>query len=299
MLKNTVIFIIALLGYGMIRLPLQERILEQEKNAGLLEEPVNLSSSDYLEQQLAMVSLGGLRSLVAAVMSMEAFDCFLISDWTNLERRYNQITALAPHSDFYWDNGSWHLGNNASSSYLDNKRLSPLERREGFRKYIQKGRDFLQKGIKANPGSWYLYSLLGNMYSDTYRQPDFEKAAEVYRKARELGAPALTARKEFYALARVPSKSREALKLGKELFKDPRNRVPSLVTNIFVLENRLHVPEKDRIPFRELYPTDEIARDMMTAHLANSLRYPVDGLRETLESLPEANPDDPAPDGKD
>lgn len=38
---------------------------------------------------------------------------------------------------------------------------------------------------------------------------------------------------------------------------------------------------------------------MMTAHLANSLRYPVDGLRETLESLPEANPDDPAPDGKD
>ena len=124
MLKNTVIFIIALLGFGMIRLPLQERILEQEKNAGLLEEPVNLSSSDYLEQQLAMVSLGGLRSLVAAVLSMEAFDCFLISDWTNLERRYNQITALAPHSDFYWDNGSWHLGNNASSSYLDNKRLS-------------------------------------------------------------------------------------------------------------------------------------------------------------------------------
>ena len=110
MLKNIVIFIIALLGFGMIRLPLQERILEQEKNAGLLEEPVNLSSSDYLEQQLAMVSLGGLRSLVAAVLSMEAFDCFLISDWTNLERRYNQITALAPHSDFYWDNGSWHLG---------------------------------------------------------------------------------------------------------------------------------------------------------------------------------------------
>ena len=33
MLKNTVIFIIALLGFGMIRLPLQERILEQEKNA--------------------------------------------------------------------------------------------------------------------------------------------------------------------------------------------------------------------------------------------------------------------------
>ena len=98
----------------------------------------------------------------------------------------------------------------------------------------------------------------------------------------------LTARKEFYALVRVPSKSGEALELGRELFKDPRNRTPSLVSNIFVLENRLNIPEKERIPFRELFPTDEIARDLMTSHLANSLKYPVDGLREALESLPPA-----------
>ena len=50
MLKTIVIFIIALLGFGMIRLPLQNRILEQEKAAGLLDDPVELSSSDYLEQ---------------------------------------------------------------------------------------------------------------------------------------------------------------------------------------------------------------------------------------------------------
>ena len=167
-----------------------------------------------------------------------------------------------------------------------------MERREGFRKYIQKGRSFLEKGISANPNSWYLQSLLGNMYSDTYRQPDFEKAAEAYRKAREQGAPPLTARKEFYALVRVPSKSREALELGRELCKDPRNRTPSLVSNIFVLENRLKVPEKDRVPFRELFPTDEIARDLMSSHLANSLKYPVDGLREALEALPPAKTDD-------
>lgn len=59
MLKTFATFIIALLGFGMIRLPLQNRILEQEKAAGLLDDPVELSSSDYLEQQLAMVSLGG------------------------------------------------------------------------------------------------------------------------------------------------------------------------------------------------------------------------------------------------
>lgn len=288
MLKTIFIVLIALAGFGMLRLPLQTHILEQEKKEGLLQEPLNLESSDYMEQQLAMVSLGGLRSLVAAFLSMEAFDCFMVSDWSNLERRYNQITALAPHTDFYWDTGSWHLGNNASSNYLDNKRISPLERREGFKKYIHKGRDFLQKGINSNPNNWFLYSALGNMLSDTYRQPDFEKAAEAYQKARELGASTLTARKEFYALARVPSKSKEALELGRELFKDPRNRVPSLLTNIFVLENRLKLPEKERIPFKELYPTDDIARDMMSGHLANSLRYPVDGLREALDRLPPA-----------
>lgn len=288
MLKTTIIFLIALLGFGMVRLPLQDHILKQEKSAGLLDESIELETSDYLEQQLALVSLGGLRSLVAAILNMEAFDCFLTSDWTNLERRYNQITALSPYSDFYWDNGAWHLGNNASSSYLDNKRLSPLERREGFQKYIRKGRLFLEKGVRANPNSWYLQSMLGNMYSDTYRHPDFEKAAAAYHQARKLGAPNLTARKEFYALARVPSKSREALALGKELFKSPINRTPSLICNLFVLENRLHIPTQDRIPFRDLFPTDEIARDLMSAHLANSLKYPVDGLREALETLPKS-----------
>lgn len=292
MLKTIIISLIAVLGFGMVRMPLQNHILEQEKAEGLLQEPLHLDSSDYLEQQLAMVSLGGLRSLVAAFLSMEAFDCFLTSDWTNLERRYKQVTALAPHSDFYWDTGAWHLGSNASSDYLDNKMLSPMERREGFNKYIRKGRDFLRKGLQANPDSWFLYNALGNMLSDTYRQPDFEQAAEAFRQAREHGASYLTARKEFYALARVPSKAKEALELGKELFKDPRNRTPSMVTNIFALENRLHVPEKDRIPFRELFPSDELAREMMTNHLNNTLRYPVDGLRQALEALPPVKNDD-------
>ena len=43
MLKTIVIFIIALLGFGMIRLPLQNHILEQEKVEGLLDNPVELS----------------------------------------------------------------------------------------------------------------------------------------------------------------------------------------------------------------------------------------------------------------
>ena len=87
-----------------------------------------------------MVSLGGLRSLVAAaVLSMEAFDCFLISDWANLERRYNQVTALAPPPIFTGTADRGILGNLASSVVWTINVFSPMERREGFRKYIQRG----------------------------------------------------------------------------------------------------------------------------------------------------------------
>ncbi|MFR1411026.1 MAG: hypothetical protein ACLSUW_01075 [Akkermansia sp.] len=55
MLKTIVIFIIALLDFGMIRLPL-ESYSGTGEGGGLLDNPVELSSSDYLEQQLAMVS---------------------------------------------------------------------------------------------------------------------------------------------------------------------------------------------------------------------------------------------------
>ncbi len=269
----------------MARAPLQEQILAQEKAAGLIEEPLNLPAADCLEQQLSMVCLGGLRSLVAAVLNMDAFDCFVRGDWTNLERRYNQIVALAPHTDFYWDNGAWHLGCNAASSALDNKMYSDLEQREEFRNYIRKGRQFLEKGVQANPDSYFLYSALGNMYSDIYRLPDFEKAAAAYHRAVELGGSGRSARNEFYALCRVPSKAKEALSLGRELFSNPKLRSPSLVCNIFALENRLNIPEAQRIPFRELFPTDDVARQLLQSHMQNSLRYPSDGFRQALEKL--------------
>ncbi len=284
-LSNAIITLVALLGFGMVRVPLQEHILTQEEAAGLIEKPLDLPAADYLEQQLTMVSLGGLRSLVAAVLNMDAFDCFTRGDWTNLERRYNQIVALAPQTDFYWDNGAWHLGCNAASAALDNKMYSDLEQREEFRNYIRKGRQFLEKGVLANPDSYFLYSALGNMYSDTFRQPDFEKAAAAYHRAVELGGSGRSARNEFYALCRVPSRAKEALELGRELFKNPNYRSPSLVCNIFALENRLNVPEAERIPFHELFPTDEIARDLLQSHLQNSLRYPCDGFRQALEKL--------------
>ncbi len=99
-LKNGFIVIFAVAGFGMVRMPLQESILEQEKSAGLIEEALDLPASEALEQQFSMVALGGLRSLVAAILIMDAVEWFLKADWTNLERRYCEIVALEADWDF-------------------------------------------------------------------------------------------------------------------------------------------------------------------------------------------------------
>ncbi|MDO4410703.1 MAG: hypothetical protein Q4C05_05415 [Akkermansia sp.] len=286
MLKNLLITITAILIFGIIRLPLQQHLIEEETKAQLLTEQMNLNADEMLEQQLSVISLGGLRPLIAAILSMDAFDCFMRSDWHQLEKRYNQITALAPHSNFYWDNGSWHLAYNAASAMLDNTNLTPMERHEGFKKYIQTGRKFLIDGIRYNPTNWFLYNKLGDLYSDTYRLPDFQKAAQAYHQACKLGASYRVARKEFYSLARVPSKAAEAYELGKKLYAVKAYRTPSMINILFALENRLNLPESQRIPFHELYPTAEEAREMLSAHLQNTLHYPIDGVRKKLDSLP-------------
>jgi hypothetical protein len=123
------------------------------------------------------------------------------------------------------------------------------------------------------------------MYADIYRHPDFGKAADEYKKARILGSTQLIARKEFYALARTPSRAAEAYALGKELFQNPINRVPSLVSNLFALENKLKLPEDQRIPFRELFGDDQTALELLESHLGNTLRYPTDGIRQELDRL--------------
>lgn len=286
MLKNILVLLISFGVFGTILMPWENSILRKENNAGLLTS-VELAGKDALNQQMAMISLGGLRSLVAAFLSLEAFESFRNADWKAVERRYRQIVTLAPHTSFYWDTGAWHLAYNAASSYLRDDHMPLAERKQLYREYVDKGKNFLKRGVELNPNDWLLQSRLGNLLSDTKRHPDFLAASEAYDKAKHLGAPAIISRQQFYALARIPDKARDAWSMGRELYKDPSNRLPSMATTLFALENRLKIPEKERIPFRELFPTDKLARISFVNQLSNGLGYPSDGIREALDALPD------------
>lgn len=286
MFKRVLVSLIALSLFGLAMTPWKRLLTQQELRQDLLPTE-SLEGQNSLNQQLAFVSLGGLRSLVAAFLSLEAFECFRNSDWPTLEKRYHQIVTLSPHNVFYWDTGAWHLAYNAASDALDQEQLPLSERRQIYKNYIDKGKAFLLQGVHQNPSDWVVLSRLGNLLSDPRRYPNYEEARAAYQKARQLGGPNIIARQEFYSLARIPSKAKEAWQLGRQLYQDPSNRMPSLATTLFALENRLNLHESQRIPFRELFPSDKLARSAMLKQLSNGLNYPTDGLREALEKLPD------------
>lgn len=285
MLKTLLIAILSILAFGIVRTPWEHNIVMEEKQASLLIPPPPADSPDSLEQQLSFVSLGGLRSLVAALLSVDAFESFRSRNWPTLEKRYRQIVSLSPHSTYYWDTGAWHLAYNAASGIKEDKSLPSIERRKGYKDYINRGKSFLKQGVAANPKDWKLQSQLANMLSDPLRYPDYEKAADAYHLARQLGAPAIVSRQEFYTRSKILEQALQAWKLGRELFQNPDNRQPSLVSTLFALENRLHLPEKERIPFHELFPSDALAIRYLRLQMGNSLGYPIDGVRAKLDQL--------------
>lgn len=267
-------------------MPLENHILRAEHNNGLLPPPLLTNSKDALNQQLALVSLGGLRSLVAAMLDIDAITFFQSKNWPELEKRYRQIVALAPGNPFYWDNAVWHLAYNAATDQMEDNNLTASQKNTNYKNYTAIGKRFLDSGIEHNPSSWKLYLRKGHLLSTRPHFIDYSAAADAYRRAVELGAPSYYKRMEFYCLARDPAKSREAWQLGRSLYNNPSNRLPTLEAILFALENRLDTPENERIPFKQLFPDTQDARQALYLYMTSNQNYPMDGIRAKLDSLP-------------
>lgn len=271
--------------WGLAKAPIENSVHAQEVELGLLPPPTQLEPGEAMEQQLAMVSLGGLRSLVAAFLSIDAFQCFMMSDWPMLEKRYNQVVALAPHTLPYWDQGTWYLGYNAASSIRESYKLTELEQEAGYKEFVEKGKKFIVRGIKANPNDWELYERAGSLYGDALRYPDYAKAAEFYKDAADLTKSATHRRMEFYMRAKTPEDYVHAWRLGRELAQDRRNMVPSFSVIMFAIQNRLNIPVAERVPFDSLFMSNKYAKQTLLRHLENPRGYPIDGVKEALEHL--------------
>ena len=203
---------------------------------------------------------------MASFMSIGAYDHFENNDWYELEKDYEVITALDPYNAFYWDNGGWHLGWNAASWAKRNENFSPAKRRLFEMEYLEKGEAFYRKGLKFNPDSEKLWFDMGSMWSNEFKRPDLERAAEAFKMVRYSRNPVYR-RRYLFTIIRIPGKEIEAYDEMTRLVGDgpihfsiPKFRVLSVIlaSNPDLpaggLRPQLHqVFRSNEVAYRDLY----------------------------------------------
>jgi hypothetical protein len=247
-MKRVAIALALLLVFGAVRLPLEIGLQKEQRAAGFHSVPT-LTLREQVSQNGFIAALSGFRSLVAAVMWIEAQTAWERLEWGRMAGLFRTVTTLQPKSTLYWDMSAWHMGYNASVAARDDKEKQPSEilRQRDERHYWELARTFYKDGIRNNPDSSQLWTNLGHLERQKFQ--DHAAAAQAYTTAatkpdslpylRRLGA---------YELAQVPGKEKEAYALLKSLYDESeKNHVPTLLTTLKQLEEKLGIPPSQRI----------------------------------------------------
>jgi hypothetical protein len=254
-LKLTALAIFLIIG--MCKLPLERSAQTAMREAGSLKTPASLALREQLGQMAFAASLGGLRSLVASVVYLQAYTAFERSNWAQVESLHTLTTQLQPNYAQYWDDGATRLAYDAASHYLYDTARPDLYRRQLYRQYFGRGVDFAQSGAAVLPASRVLHQRLGEFYSRIVGSPeqkqlvppDHRLAARHFILAHQHGALDWTERAAAYELAKLPDAPEEwalAYRILKK-YHERGIRVPTASTLIKDLENRLKVPAEQRV----------------------------------------------------
>jgi len=149
----------------------------------------------------------------------------------------------------FWDMAAWHMAWNASVAAMNDRTQPRLALRiKAQREYFALGKDFLERGIKNNPGRPQLYESLARLYKEKYQ--DHARASEFFAKAAAIpGAPSYDKRFSAYELSYCEGREREAYQRLRQLYDTGENeRLPTLITRLKFLENKLNIAQDQRIP---------------------------------------------------
>ncbi|MEX1010402.1 MAG: hypothetical protein WEC72_03545, partial [Chthoniobacterales bacterium] len=209
-----------------------------------------------LREQIGQLSyaaaLSGFRSLIAAFLWIEAHTAWEQTAWGRMAGLFQSVTALQPRSLVYWDLASWHMAWNAAVAARENpKEPSEFLRSRAEREYQQLGRDFLERGIANNPDGYLLHERLGIMLRDKFNDPCGAADAFTAAAARP-AAPPYVKRLAAYELSACPGREREAYeKLRAIYLLGDEEHVPTVITLINELEEKLDIPTSDRLAPRK------------------------------------------------
>src|SRR4029077_3342272 len=120
------------------------------------------------------------------------------------------------------------------------------------REYFAIGKDFLERGIRNNPEHPQLYESLARLHREKYN--DHARASEFFAKAASLpGAPSYAKRFSAYELSYCEGREREAYERLRQLYDcGEQERLPTLIGRLKFLEERLNIPQDQRIADAEL-----------------------------------------------
>lgn len=271
---------------GLLLCPVADRLQAHEQEAGLQRPAPDFRRADALGQQLAVFTLGGLRTLAAELLALDATSAWLEQDWPRAQERWQQIVTLCPQRINYRIRAARDMAKNAVAhvrEQAEKGELTAPEAAAAERGYMAAAENFLLTGIADNPDSALLRLELGSFYDDLARRPQFAKAVDAYRDALAHGASPMYERWVFYNLCRLRGREQEAYELGKELFRTEKHRTPSVRCLLFVLQQKLAVPPYEGLTIAELFGTRDKAKKELRRFLHNDLRFPVTGIESFLE----------------
>lgn len=243
-----------ILAWGGLKLPWEIRMNRDQRLATLgFAGPTAVALREKLGQGLALAALGGFRGLAANALVLQAHAAWENREWVRVRSAFAMATLLQPRVALFWDLASWHLAWNAAvAAEQDATESSETRRRLAARKWVEAGRDLLERGTRAVPEKAILYQRLGDLYWQ--RLGDYRSAADYYRLAlSKRDAPAYLERFVGYALDRAGDKA-AALEYFRELRRsmgeppDPARRPEVIDREIRRLESETGQPRgKDRL----------------------------------------------------
>ena len=196
-----------ILGWGALKLPWEIRMTRDQRLATVgFSGPTAVAVREKLGQGLVLAAMGGFRGLAANALMLQAHGAWEEKQWVRVRSALEMATLLQPRVALFWDLASWHLAWNAAvAAERYEGEENETRRRIEARKWVEAGRELLERGTRAVPEKALLFQRLGDLYWQ--RLSDYQAAAACYREALTKDhAPPYLERFVGYALAKAGDK---------------------------------------------------------------------------------------------
>jgi tetratricopeptide (TPR) repeat protein len=243
--------LVILIVLGAIKLPVERDLAVIHREEHFRGVEFNLDLREKLGQLGFIAALSGFRAIVADGLFIQAHVAWERTEWSRVLLLFRHVTTLQPRSILFWDMAAWHMAWNASVAAMNDRAQPRLALRvKAQREYFALGKDFLERGIKNNPDRPQLYETLARLYKEKYK--DHERASEFFARAAALpGAPRYEKRFSAYELSYCEGREREAYERLRKIYDEgEKERLPTMNTRLKFLENKLGIPQDQRIPDR-------------------------------------------------